>query len=339
MTDVVAVVLWTGVTFYAVFGGADFGAGFWDLVAGGDRRGERPRALIDAAIAPVWEANHVWLIFSLVVLWTGFPDAFSSLMSTLFVPLSIAAFGIVLRGAGFAFGHVSTRLGARRASGAIFAFSSVLTPFFLGTVAGGIASGRVPVGNARGDLVTSWVNPTSMLGGVLAVTTCAYLAAVFLFAEARRQGATDLEGYFRRRAIGAATVAGVIALVGIAILHHDSRHLFDKLTGTALPLVVLSALCGIGALVAVLRSAPAPARLLAVGAVATVVGGWGVAQYPYLLGTHLTLAGASAPDATLTAILVVFGVAVVTCLPALVLLYVLDQRGRLGAHGEPTLKL
>src|SRR5687768_9416015 len=163
MTDVIAVVLWIGVTFYALFGGADFGAGFWDLVAGGDRRGERPRALIDAALAPVWEANHVWLIFCLVVLWTGFPSAFSSLMSTLFVPLTIAAFGIVLRGCGFAFRPLSTRLGTRRTYGAAFAFSSLVTPFFFGTIAGGIASGRVPVGNAKGGLIASWVNPTSML--------------------------------------------------------------------------------------------------------------------------------------------------------------------------------
>jgi len=329
VTDIVAVVLWTGVTFYAVFGGADFGAGFWDLVAGGNERGRRPRALIDAALAPIWEANHVWLVFSLVVLWTSFTDAFSSLMSTLFVPLTVAAFGIVLRGAGFAFLHVSTRLGARRAYGVVFAVSSVVTPFFLGTVAGGIASGRVPVGNARGDLVSSWVNPTSMLGGVLAVVTCAYLAATFLVAEARRRQDGDLERYFRARAVGAGAVAGAVALAGIAVLESDSPYLFDRLTGVALPLVGLSALCGVGAIVALVRAVPAVARMLAVGAVATVVGGWGVAQYPYLLGTHLTLDAASAPDATLTAVLAVFGVAVVTCLPALVLLYVLDQRGRL----------
>jgi cytochrome d ubiquinol oxidase subunit II len=337
VTDVVAVVLWTGVTFYAVFGGADFGAGFWDLVAGGNERGRRPRALIDAALAPVWEANHVWLIFSLVVLWTSFTNAFSSLMSTLFVPLTVAAFGIVLRGSGFAFLHVSTRLGARRAYGAVFAVSSLVTPFFLGTVAGAIASGRVPVGNARGDLVSSWVNPTSMLGGVLAVVTCAYLAATFLVAEARRRRDGELEQYFRARAIAAGGVAGAVALAGIAVLDSDSPHLFDRLIGVALPLVVLSALCGVGAIVTLVRGMPAVARMLAVGAVATVVGGWGVAQYPYLLGTHLSLDSAAAPEATLTAVLAVTGVAVLTCLPALVLLYALDQRGRLeGGQSIPS---
>ena len=329
MTDVIAVVLWLGVTLYALFAGADFGAGFWDLVAGGDRRGERPRALIDAAIAPVWEANHVWLIFCLVVLWTGFPSAFSSLMSTLFIPLTIAAFGIVLRGAGFAFGRVSTRLGARRTYGATFAASSLVTPFFLGAVAGGIASGRIPVGNARGGTVASWVNPTSMLGGTLAVLTCAYLAAVFLVSDARRLGAPELERYFRVRAVGSGVATGAVAMAGIAVLDSDAPYLFDRLTHEALVLVVLSGVCGIGALVALVRDVPAIARVLAVGAVATVVGGWGVAQYPYLLGTHLTLEAASAPDSTMIAILVVAVVAVVVCLPALVLLYVLDQRGRL----------
>ncbi len=333
MSDAVAIVLWIGVIFYAVFGGADFGAGFWDLVAGGEARGRRPRALIDAAIAPVWEANHVWLIFCLVVLWTAFPVAFSSLMSTLFVPLTIAAFGIVLRGSGFAFLRVSTRLGERRAFGAMFAVSSLVTPFFLGTVAGGIASGRVPVGNARGS-VESWVNPTSMLGGVLAVATCAYLAAVFLVAEAHRRDDAELEAYFRVRAIGAAIATGVVALGGIAVLEDDSTHLFEGLTHNALPLVVISAICGGGALLAIVRGAVAPARTLAVGAVATVIGGWGVAQYPYLLGTHMKLAAAAAPEPTLIAVVVVAAVAVATCLPALILLYVLAQRGRLevGEH-------
>ncbi len=328
MSDAVGVVLWIGVIFYAVFGGADFGAGFWDLVAGGEARGRRPRALIDSALAPVWEANHVWLIFCLVVLWTGFPSAFSSLTSTLFIPLTIAMFGIVLRGASFAFLRVSTRLGERRTFGAIFAVSSLVTPFFLGTVAGGIASGRVPLGNARGS-VDAWVNPTSMLGGVLAVATCAYLAAVFLVAEAQHRGAADLVQYFRVRALGAGAVAGAVALAGIAVLEDDAGHLFDGLTSEGLPLVIISAICGVGALVALVRRAVTPARVLAAGAVAAVVGGWGAAQYPNLLGTHLKLDVAAAPDSTLTAILVVAAVAVAACLPALILLYVLAQRGRL----------
>ena len=202
--DAVAAVLWVGVTLYAVFGGADFGAGFWALVSGGGERGERARHLIDRAIGPVWEANHVWLIFILVVLWTGFSAAFEAVMSTLFIPLCLAALGIVLRGAGFAFHESADRLGARRFSEHLFAASSVITPFFMGTVVGAVASGRVPVGNAAGDPVSSWLNPVSVMVGVLFVATGAYLAAVFLVSDARRTNDDDLESYFRARAMAAA---------------------------------------------------------------------------------------------------------------------------------------
>src|SRR6476659_9925767 len=186
MVNAVAVVLFFGVTAYALFGGADFGAGFWDLVAGGAQRGERPRALIDHSIGPVWEANHVWLIFSLVVLWTGFSVAFASIMLTLFVPLTLAALGIVLRGSSFAFRKSVFRTRDQRNFGAAFALSSVLVPYCMGAVAGAIASGRVPAGGKAGDPWDSWVNPTSTLGGVLAVFLTAYLAAFFLVSDARR---------------------------------------------------------------------------------------------------------------------------------------------------------
>src|SRR6476469_6613516 len=142
--DICAGVLWLGATLYAVFGGADFGGGFWDLIAGGAEKGERPRAQIQRSLTPVWEANHVWLIFILVVLWTAFPDAFGAIMTTLYVPIALAAVGIVLRGAGFAFRKSIEGLAGRRAAGATFAISSLLTPFFMGAVVGAIAAGNVP---------------------------------------------------------------------------------------------------------------------------------------------------------------------------------------------------
>ena len=160
MSTVVGVVLFTGVVLYATFAGADFGAGFWDLLAGGAERGARPRALADRSLTPVWEANHVWLIFVLVVAWTGFPRAFAAVTSTLFVPLLLAALGIVLRGAGFAFRKATRPLAARRLFGALFASSSVLVPFFLGAAVGAVASGRVPAHGA-GDRLTSWPPPRS----------------------------------------------------------------------------------------------------------------------------------------------------------------------------------
>jgi cytochrome d ubiquinol oxidase subunit II len=332
--DAVAAVLWVGLTLYAVFGGADFGSGFWSLLAGGGRRGRRARALIDWAIGPVWEANHVWLIFMLVTLWTAFPEAFASVMSTLFIPLCLAALGIVLRGAGFAFHRVAARSSGRRFAEAAFAISSVLTPFFMGTVVGAVASGRVPVGNAEGDPVTSWLNPLSLLIGALFVATGAYLAAVFLVSDARRLSDPDLVGYFAARARAAAVVAGGLAIASIPALRSDARFVYDGLTSEGLPLVLLSVACGVGALVLLWRGAQRGVRPLAVGAVAAVIWGWGAAQYPYLLPQTLTIEEGAGASATLTAVLVVFGIAVVVVLPSLALLFTLDQRSLLEEEAE-----
>jgi cytochrome d ubiquinol oxidase subunit II len=333
--DAVAAVLWAGVTLYAVFGGADFGAGFWTLVARGGERGHRARALIAWAIGPVWESNHVWLIFVLVVLWTGFPEAFASIMSTLFIPLSLAALGIVLRGAGFAFQGVAARERSRRLATWAFALSSVMTPFFMGTVAGAVASGRVPIGNAKGDPVTSWVNPVSLLIGVLFVAAGAYVAAVFLASDARRFGDPDLERYFATRALGAAVAAGVLAVAGIFVLHADARYIYDGLVNEGLPLVIASGVCGAAALLVLWRRARRGVRVLAVGAVVALIWGWGAAQYPYLLPQKLTIEDGAASSETLTALLVVFGVALVFVVPALALLYTLDQRTVLEEETEP----
>ena len=334
MSTTVAVILFVGVTAYAIFGGADFGAGFWDLIAGGAKRGERPRALAAYSIGPVWEANHVWLIFALVVLWTAFSTAFASITLTLFVPLTLAALGIVLRGASFAFRKEAFRTAQQRRYGAAFASSSVLVPYCMGAVAGAIASGHVPAGGRAGDPWSSWINPTSILGGVLAVTVCAYLAAVYLTNDARRLQDAEMVEYFRRRAIIAAIAAGVVAFAGIFVLHGNARYVFDGFTARALPLVIISALCGVGSLILLVRGAHRGARILAIGAVASVVVGWGVAQWPYLLPTTLKVSQAAAPSPTLVSVLIVFGIAAVVILPSLGLLYVLDQRSLLEAD-EP----
>jgi cytochrome d ubiquinol oxidase subunit II len=327
MSETIAVILFVGVSAYALFGGADFGAGFWDLLAGGAQRGRRPRAVVDHSIGPVWEANHVWLIFCLVVLWTAFPEAFASIMLTLFVPLSLAALGIVLRGSSFAFRKEVSRTSSRRNFGAAFAISSVLTPFFLGAVAGAIASGRVPAGGVAGDTWDSWINPTSILGGVLAVVACAFLAAVYMVWDAKRLDEPEMVEYFRVRAIAAAVVVGVVATVGIFVLRDDARFLFDNLTGRALPLVIVSALCGVGSIVLLVRHQHDGARVLAAGAVVSVIWGWGVAQWPYILPETLKVSQAAAPDPTLWTVLIVFVIAAIVILPSLGLLYVLDQRG------------
>jgi cytochrome d ubiquinol oxidase subunit II len=333
--DAVGWVLWVGVTAYAIFGGADFGAGFWSLAAGRGEGGRRARELIDWAIGPVWEANHVWLIFVLVVLWTAFSAAFEAIFSTLFIPLSLAALGIVLRGAGFAFHKTARRLRGRRVAEFLFGLSSLLTPFFLGTAVGAVAAGKVPVGNAAGDVVTSWLNPVSIAIGALFVSTSAYLASVFLVSDARRADAPDLERYFVTRALVCAVVTGVLLVVAIVALHADARYVYHGLTSDGLALIIVSVLCGAGVIVLLRRGAHRGARVLAAGAVAAVVWGWGVAQHPYLLPKVLTIDQAAAPSATLTTVLIVFGVAVVLVLPSLGLLFTLAQRNLIEAEEGP----
>jgi len=329
----VAVVLLAAVVAYALFGGADFGAGFWDLTAGGPERGARPRAVIERSIGPVWEANHVWLIFIFVVLWTAFPEAYASITLTLFVPLMIAALGIVLRGSSFAFRKVVVTTRNRRLFGAAFAASSVLVPYCMGAIVGGIATGRVPPGGQAGDPVDSWINPTSVVGGVLAVAAAAYLSAVYLEWDARRLGQTDMVEYFRRRAVAAAVTVAVIAAAGSFVLHADADYLFDGLTTRALPVLILSGACGAGAVLLLVRDASRGARALALVAVAAAVISWGVAQWPYVLPETLTFTAAAAPPGTLTAVLVAVALAALIVLPGFVLLYVLDQRGLLPEEG------
>jgi cytochrome d ubiquinol oxidase subunit II len=333
--DVCAVILWLGATFYALFGGADFGGGFWDLLAGGAARGERPRALVQRSLTPVWEANHVWLIFILVVLWTAFPTAFGAVMTTLYVPIALAALGIVLRGSGFAFRKSIEGLSGRRAAGATFAISSLLTPFFMGTVVGAVAAGNVPAAG-NGDAFSSWLQPLPLLTGAMFVASGAYLAAVFLIGDASRKGDEGMQRYFARRALAAAAVAGAAAAFGLVELHAEARYVFDRLIDQGLPLVILSVLCGVGVLTLLLATArrpgapPWPLRPLAGGAVIAVIWGWGVAQFPYLLPTSLKISQAAAPPDTLTSVIIVFLFAGIIVLPALALLYWLSQKELLG---------
>jgi cytochrome d ubiquinol oxidase subunit II len=324
-------VLWIGLTLYALLAGADFGAGFWDLFAGGSRSGRPQRDLIEHSLGPVWEANHVWLIFVIVLLWTAFPTVFAAVMSTLYIPLTLAALGIIVRGAGFAFRKASDELGQQRLFGAAFALSSVLTPYFLGTVAGGIASGRVPLGLAAGDLITSWCNPTSVLGGTIAVGIAAYLAATYLCADAMREGQSQLAEAFRRRALATGIALGVVALGGTAVLHVDAPRLFDGLTHRALPLVIVSAAAGVASLLLVLRRRYLLVRITAALAVTAVLWGWAVAQYPYLLPppamADVTIAASAAAPSVLLATLIALAVGAALLIPSLLWLFLLFQRG------------
>jgi cytochrome d ubiquinol oxidase subunit II len=206
-------------------------------------------------------------------------------------------------------------------------------PYCFGAVAGAIASGRVPSGGEAGDPVTSWVNPTSVLGGVLAVVAVAYLAAVYLTWDARRLADASMVAYFRRRAEVMAAVAGAVAIVGVFVLRADARYLFDELTTKGLPFVLASAVCGVASLFMLRRGQDRNARVLAIGAVVGVVVGWGVAQWPYILPETLKVKDAAAPSGTLDALLVATIAALVIVVPSFVLLYVLDQRGLLPGEG------
>ena len=331
LAELVLGVMFVGLIAYGLFGGADFGAGIWDLLAGGTRRGARQRDLIEHSIGPVWEANHVWLIFVLVVLWTAFSGAFAAVVTTLYIPLTLAAFGMIARGAAFAFRKSITTLAMQRFLGAGFALSSLVTPYFLGAVVGGVASGRVPPGIAEGDVIRSWINPTSVLGGVMAILVCAYLAAVFLCGDARREGAEDLAGEFRVRALGTAAVTGIAGLGGLFVLRSDAPSLWDGLTGRAAPVIALSVVSGVVAVVCLALKRYAGARVASSLAVTAILVGWAVAQYPYILVPDLTIEEAATGRATLQAMLLALAVGAVILVPALVYLYVLFQRSPTGS--------
>lgn len=334
LVDVVAALMFVGVLAYGLFGGADFGSGVWDLLAGDAEAGADLRVQIDRSIGPVWEANHVWLIYILVFLWTGFPTGFGAIMTTLWVPFMLAGLGIVLRGAGFAFRKFSDTLGQARLFGVAFATSSVLTPFCFGMIAGAVASGRVPL--AGGDVWTSWTGLTSWVGGALAVLTCAFLAASFLAADAHRSGNVELAAWCGRRALVCGAITGVFALTAVPIIETDADTLAGRLHGRAFPLAVLSAIAGGSALWLLWKHRWVQARLGAVVAVACVLAGWGVAQYPDLLVDQSTLDETAGARSTLVGLVVVFGFAAVTVVPALAWLFVLvSRRGGLADVARP----
>jgi cytochrome d ubiquinol oxidase subunit II len=328
LAELPLVVILVGIAAYTVLGGADFGAGMWQLTAGRGRHAERLRDHAHHALAPVWEANHVWLVFVLTVAWTAYPVVVGAVATTLTVPLFLAALGVLGRGAAYAL-HAGTRTaGERRRVDTVFAVSSALTPFALGAVVGGIVSMRVPVGNAAGGLWTSWLNPSSLAIGVLAVALSAFLAAVYLAADATRVGAPDLERRFRTRALAGGVVAGALAVGGLVVLWVDAPWVGEGLLSwPASAALVLSAAAGLATLGLVGARRHDAARVTAALAVAAVVAGWGLAQRPVLL-PGLTVDQAAAPAPTLVGLLVAVVGGAVVLAPSLGLLFALVLRGR-----------
>lgn len=317
-----------GLVLYTVLGGADLGAGFWQLASARSASGARAREHAHEAMAPVWEANHVWLIFVLTVFWTAYPRALASIASTLAVPLFIALLGLVFRGAAYALRAGAETAGEAARIDTVFSLSSILVPFTLGAAIGGIATDRVPVGNASGDLWSSWLNATSIFIGILAVAVSAHLAAVFLTADAAHDGAVELERGFRLRALGSGLVAGALAISGIFVVDWDSHRLFHSLlAGRALPAVIASGLAGIATLALVYRRRYEPARYCAALAAAAITAGWALSRWPTILPGLAVHRAAAGHDTLVCVVVAVLGGAVIL-FPALVLLFRLTLAGQ-----------
>jgi cytochrome d ubiquinol oxidase subunit II len=313
-----------GVVLYGVLGGADFGGGVWDLFAGGPRR-EEQRAAIAHAMGPVWEANHVWLIFVIVVLFTAFPPAFAALSVGLFGLFHLVLVGITLRGAAFAFrGHEVANRGADH-WGTVFGVASVITPVLLGMAVGAVSAGslRVHAGQVQVEGLTPWLAPVSLVIGTLALALCAYLAAVYLTVETKGELRED----FRHRALLAGTAVVALAVLALPLLYFGTPHLWHGLLGVrAAPVLVSGGAAALLSGWALLRRRFRLARAAVVAQVALLLLGWGLAQYPYLIYPDVTLHDAAAPHPTLRFMLYALPVGMALVVPSLWLLFRVFKR-------------
>jgi len=326
VADLIALVLLLAITAYSTAGGVDFGAGIWDLLAGTSSRGRQARALIDHAMAPVWEVNNVWLVLSVVLCWTAFPSLFQVTFSSLYPLFTVALLGLILRGAFFAFRHVADDPRSHRIADVVFGVSSLLTPFFFAASLGAIASGRVGSGSA----LEASFNPMTVAFGVVSVAATAFSGASFLVGDARRYEAPEMVAYFQRRVVaaGAALIAtGTVALIVIA--SQIPSLLRSMLTGPGLPFALLTMVLTPVVMALVWRGIFQWYRISTVAAVGSLVFAWGFAQAPYLLPGQLTIAQAIAPPATQTVLLLVTAALVLLGVPAMGVLYYLDQRSTL----------
>ncbi len=315
-----------GVLAYALLGGADFGGGVWDAFASGPRRAEQRRA-IARAMGPVWEANHVWLIFVIVIMFAGFPTAYAALSIALFVPFHLVLLGIILRGAAFVFRAYSPE-GARGLGGdggmlrwgAVFGIASVITPVLLGMCLGAVSAGGLHV---TGDTVTAeggapWLSPVAIGMGALALALCASLAAVYLANETEG----DLREDFRRRALLACGAVIVLAAVLLPLLRAQAPHLLaGLLAARALPVVLAGAVCAMLAGIFLLRRLYRLARAATVVQAGCIVAGWALAQYPFIIYPDVTVMNAAAPAATLRFVLYTLPIGLAILLPSLWLLF------------------
>lgn len=336
LADVPAILILVGIAAYAVLAGADFGAPIWAITARGEDS-ERLKESGHRSMAPVWEANHVWLIFVLVICWTAYPEVFGAIFSTLWIPLILVCLGIIMRAVGYVAGGVSMS----PAITWLAAVASLLVPFALGTVIGAIVDGRVPPGNAQGDLISSWLAPVPVMIGLLLVASSAYLAAVYLAADADRRGEKDLAEAFRVRGLIAGAVTGLAAGAGLLVLYTDARSFFDAMVSAGDGSSEIGRFCVLGSAIAgtatlwLLASYRyAPARFAAAAAVAFVVAGWGVAQQPEML-PGLTIHEAAASNEVIIGLLVAVAIGLIILIPSLYLLYSLVLGGRFDPLAVP----
>ena len=321
---IVLSILAMALTLYVILGGADFGAGIWEfrqLL----RTDERERNLLYQAIGPVWETNHVWLIFILVLLFGAFPKAFAALTQALFVPLSLGLLGIVFRGAAYAFrSPLKHEPEKQRPWVILFAWASALAPFFLGCAAGAVAMAQLSFddqGNFQGSYAWDWISPFSIFIGLFTVGLCAYNAAAFMVREARMQQQADLVRLWRGRALAVGVSMGGFALAGIGLASQASEFLWEGIGQRAWPLVALSVLTGFLSLVTIYRARDGATVLLTSLTTATVVLGWLVAQYPYLLPPAWKVDEAASPPDVLYIMIGVTAVGALLLVPAIWLLF------------------
>ncbi len=335
-----ALVIVAALTLYAVTGGADYGGGVWDLLARGPRAG-RQRQLIAHAIAPIWEAQHVWLILAVVALFTTFPKAFARLTTVLHVPLLLMLLGVVARGAAFSirsYGQPEAGGGEPRAglAGRVFAVASLLTPFLLGTTLGDVAAGRAAAPGPQTDYLAGWAGVFPFAVGLFAVALFAFLAAVYLCADAARAGG-GLADDFRRRGLATGVLLAPIAALVLAAAGREAPGLLHDLTRTpwSWGLHAATGAAAVGALAALWRRRYGAARACAATQVCLILWGWALAQYPYLVMPDLTLSNAAAPAVTLRLFLGAVALGGVVLLPSFLYMYRVFGKLAGGAPDRP----
>ncbi len=299
-----ALILMASLTFYVMFGGADYGGGVWDLLASGPRRQEQ-RELISHAITPVWEANHVWLILAVVLLFAGFPAAFAAMMTALNIPVTVLVIGIVMRGSSFVFRAYHTGdYRTQRRWGLIFAVASTVTPICLGVVVGAISSGRVSVkdGVSVNGFLAPWLGAFPLIVGLFALSLFVFLAAVYLTVEAREPA---LQEDFRRKALVSGAIVAAMALATFVAARTGAPEIYAGLLRPSLVWIVQGATAAyaIAAFVALLMRNYKIARIAAMLQVGLILWGWGLSQSPYFLQGDMTVSEAAAAPPVLWALI------------------------------------